>query len=233
MSWALVTGSSARGGAAISRRLHAAGLNIVAHHSPRSKDATAALVAELNALRPDSARPWEADLAVPFDVPVWLRDLAPEHCICNASVYRPSQLDDTARASEDLSVHVLAHATILMALQDGLRSVVGVGDIHVERPPRGHVWYTVSKAGLQALLMTLAVEWAPRVRCNVVAPGALPFPPDWSDPEREKAVLRSIPLGRLGTFDELAETVKWLTLDASYVTGQVLALDGGRRRWLA
>lgn len=233
MSWALVTGASARGGAAISRALHAAGVDIIVHHSHRSKDDALALLSELRSSRPDSAVSWEANLAEAVQVPQQIIDLAPQHCVCNASVYEPSQLDDMSRATEDLAIHVVAHAAILSALRSSLRSVVAVSDIHVDRPARGHVWYTVSKAGLQALMLALAVDWAPDVRCNVVAPGALPFPEGWSDHDRERAVLRSIPLGRLGRFEDLASAVKWLTLDAGYVTGQVLAIDGGRSRWLA
>jgi len=165
-------------------------------------------------------------------VPDWLVQLAPAFCICNASTYQPSALDDAVRATEDHAIHVRAHAAILAALRPGLRSVVAVSDVHAERPARGYVWYSVSKAALQALVLTLAVEWAPDVRCNVVAPGTLPYPESWHDPERGRRVQASIPLQRLGTFDELAAVVAWLALDAHYVTGQVLAVDGGRTRWL-
>lgn len=233
MTWALVTGAAARGGAAISRALHGAGLGIVVHHSPRSRATAQSLVAELNERRDESARLWEAEFSGAVDVPEWLTALAPAHCICNASVYKPSQLSDLTRATEDLAVHVMAHAAVLSALRPSLRSVVTVSDIHVDRPARDYVWYTVSKAGLQAMTLALATEWAPAVRCNVVAPGALPFPEQWDSHERERAVLPSIPMGRLGNFEDLATAVKWLALDATYVTGQVLAIDGGRSRWLA
>jgi len=113
-----------------------------------------------------------------------------------------------------------------------LRSVVAVTDVHVERPPRGYVWYTVAKAALQALVGALAVDWAPQVRFNVVQPGAMPFPPDWTDAQRAARIEASIPMRRLGRFDELARAVVWLALDADYVTGQVLAVDGGRTRHL-
>lgn len=232
MNWALVTGAAARGGAAISRELHAAGVSVVIHHSPRSTNQAQALNAELNMARPGSARLWEADLSGPLQLPEWVIEVGPQHCVCNASVYRPSNLGDTSRAAEDLAVHVLSHATILSAVRSSLRSVVAVSDIHVERPARDHVWYTVSKASLQALILTLAIDWAPEVRCNVVAPGALPFPMDWTNGERERAVRESIPLARLGEFSDLARTVKFLALDADYVTGQVVAVDGGRSRWL-
>jgi pteridine reductase len=233
MTWALVTGAAARGGAAIARELHAAGIDIVIHHTPHSRSLACALGAELDATRPNSSRLWEADFITAISVPRWIVELAPQHCICNASAYRPSDVGDVARATDDLAVHVLAHASILAALRPSLRSVVAVGDIHVERPARGYVWYTVSKAALQALMLSLAVDWAPEVRCNVVAPGALQFPEGWDNIDRERAVRESIPLARLGGFAELARAVKWLTVDAEYVTGQVLAVDGGRSRWLA
>lgn len=232
MSWAVVTGATARGGAAITRALHGAGLSVIVHHSPRSKNQAAALCTELLSTRPESALSWEADLATAVVVPDWLTGLSPEHCVCNASVYQPSQLENAERAAEDLAVHLHAHAAILSALRPNLRSVVSVSDIHVERPAGGYVWYSVGKAALQSLMIALAIEWAPRTRCNVVAPGALPFPEAWTDRERQDAVEQSIPLARLGEFEDLAAAVKWLLLDATYVTGQVLAVDGGRSRWL-
>jgi len=133
MTWVLVTGASARGGAAISRTLHASGLNVIAHHSQRSVEAAAALVDEFNGQRDGSAKLWGADLAQTVAVPEWLVALRPSHCICNASVYRPSGVDDVVRANEDIAVHVTSHAAILAKLRPGLRSVVAVADIHVER----------------------------------------------------------------------------------------------------
>jgi pteridine reductase len=232
MTWAVVTGATARGGAAIARSLHGAGLDVVIHHSARSRDQALKICNEMRDCRGESARTWEADLSQPFKVPAWLVDLSPAHCVCNASVFLPSELQDAARSQADLAVHLHAHAAILKAVESTLRSVVAVTDVHVDRPAGGFVWYNVSKAALQALMLTLAIEWAPRIRCNVVAPGALPFPASWSDQSKKDAVELSIPMGRLGKFDELASTVKWLLLDATYVTGQVIRVDGGRSRWL-
>jgi pteridine reductase len=232
MSWVLVTGATARGGEAIVRALHHAGLDVLIHHSPRSIDQASLLCAELESSRTGSARTWQADLASAVLVPAWLTELGPEFCVCNASVFRPSRLEDAQRASEDLAIHLNAHAAILIALREHLRSVVAVTDIHVERPVVGYVWYNVAKAALQSLILTLAMEWAPRTRCNVVAPGALPLPEAWTDAERNEAIRRSIPLEKLGSFQDLASAVKWMLLDATYVTGQVLAVDGGRSRRL-
>ena len=80
------------------------------------------------------------------------------------------------------------------------------------------------------MILALANDWAPYVRFNVVQPGTLPFPLDWSDDERKRKIMESIPLGRIGSFEELAGAVVYLALDATYVTGQVLAVDGGRSR---
>lgn len=231
--WALVTGASARGGAAISRRLHAEGCGVVLHHSPRSVEAATRLHDELEAARPGSARLWCADFAggQPPALPDELTALGIAVCVCNASAYEPSTLEDMARARVDWSVHVLSHAAILAALRPRLRAVVAISDIHVERPDPGYVWYTLTKAALQSMVLTLSREWAPEVRCNVIQPGALPLPEGWGE-ARTQAVLSSIPAGRLGRFEELAETVAWLALRADYVTGQVIAVDGGRGRWL-
>lgn len=242
MRWAVVTGAAARGGAAIAQALHARGLAVVIHHSPRSAQAAAKLEADLVTARAGSVRSWCAEFAGDgLVVPQWLVDLAPEVLVCNASVYAPSKVADGERARVDLSVHLHAHAAILAALLPGspdgghspaLKSVVAITDVHVERPPHGYVWYTVAKAALQALIGALAVDWAPQVRFNVVQPGAMPFPPDWTDSERAARIEASIPMRRLGRFDELARVVVWLALDADYVTGQVIAVDGGRSRHL-
>jgi pteridine reductase len=231
-SWAVVTGASARGGAAIAQGLHARGLSVVLHHTGRS-DHAEALAAGLNHQRPGSALAWACDFTRPdtFD-PGPLAGLPVSVAVCAASAYTPSRLGDEAAALADLQVHVLGHARLLNLLEPGLASVVAVADIHVARPAPGYLWYTVAKASLQTLVLTLAVEWAPRVRCNVVQPGTLPYPPGWNDTARRAAIEASIPMRRTGSFGELADAVTWLALDARYITGQVLAVDGGRSIWL-
>jgi pteridine reductase len=230
--WALVTGASSRGGAAIACALHARGCNVLIHHSARSQAQALSLVDELNRKRPDSARAWDCELTADLVVPNAVIATKPSIVICNASSYMPSALGDGERAVADFDLHVRANASLLAALKPSLRSVVAVTDIHVDRPAPGHVWYTVGKAALQALVLTLAVEWAPDVRCNVVAPGTLPYPDDWHDDPRTQRIEATILLGRIGRFDELAAAVAFLAVDATYVTGQVLAIDGGRSRYL-
>jgi pteridine reductase len=235
--WALVTGASGRGGAAISRALHARGLPVVIHHTPRSLDKAEALQRELEANRLDSTRLWSADFATSdFHVPAWIATQGISVLVCNASTYRPSSISDTEESKRATMIHVGSHSSILMALHSAtasvasLRSVVAITDISVDRAPKGHIAYTTAKGALQTMILALASEWAPSVRLNVVQPGTLPFPEDWVDEERKQRILESIPLGRIGTFEELAGAVVYLALDATYVTGQVLAVDGGRSR---
>jgi pteridine reductase len=219
--------------------LHARGLSVVLHHTPRSFEHAAALQSELELIRPQSTKLWSADFAdASFPIPDWLPGLGVTVVVCNASAYRAGGLDQLDQVTEDVMIHINANAAILMALRPmrvgsergRLRSVVAVTDISVDRAPKGHVAYTTAKGALQAMILTLANDWAPYVRFNVVQPGTLPFPEDWADDVRTEKILDSIPLGRIGTFEELASAVVFLALDATYVTGQVLAVDGGRSR---
>ena len=229
--WALVTGGSIRGGLAISRALHARGLGVVVHHSgPASADRAQSVVDGLNAQRPGSARRWQAALHehVAFDDPT----LPLSVVVCNASRLAAIHVGEMDDALHDFRVHVSGHAALLASVEPQLRrnlgSVVAVGDLQTQQPNRDHVWYLVAKAGLETLMRTLAVEWAPDVRCNAVAPGALDWHEGWRDEPRRVAIMASIPQQRIGTFEELAGCVAWLALDASYVNGQVLKMDGGR-----
>ncbi len=233
--WAIVTGGSVRGGLAISRRLHARGLGVVVHHSGEASAARAqALVDELNVQRPGSARRWQAALQ---DEPAFPDATLPvAHVVCNASRLAPSRCGDMVAAQLDFQIHVSGHAALLASVEAQLRqqqgSVVAVGDLQTQQPNRDHVWYLVAKAGLETLMRALAVQWAPAVRCNAVAPGAMDWHEGWTDEPRRQAIMASIPQGRIGRFDELADCIAWLALDASYVNGQVLKMDGGRSAWL-
>ena len=240
--WALVTGASGRGGAAITRALHARGLSVVIHHTPRSLDRATALQNELETVRPDSTALWSADFtADEFTVPSWVRTKGIEVVVLNASAYHASTVDDIDRAYFDMLIHVTANTVILTALRpsmdpmakpQALRSVVAITDIAVDRPPKGHVSYTTAKGALQSMMLALANDWAPWVRFNVVQPGTMPYPESWTDDQRAKKINESIPLQRLGTFEDLAGAVVYFAIDATYVTGQILAVDGGRSRQL-
>jgi len=186
---ALVTGGARRVGAAIARRLHLAGANVLVHYRGSDADALA-LVKEFNAARAGSAATVKADLLAP----------------------------------------VASRALIGAALSafGRLNSV----DIHAERPLKGYPVYSIAKAGIAALTRSLALELAPRVRVNGVAPGAIAWPEDGQFEQGERSrIIASTPLGRTGSFEDIAHAVHFLAT-APFITGQILAVDGGRSIFL-
>jgi pteridine reductase len=111
-------------------------------------------------------------------------------------------------------------------------AIVNIVDIHAERPLKGYPLYSIAKGGLAALTRSLAVELAPKVRVNGVAPGAIAWPEDGQlDAAERERVVASTPLGRVGSPEDIAQAVHFLA-SATYVTGQVLAVDGGRSIFL-
>jgi len=233
--WAIVTGGSIRGGLAISRTLHSRGMSVVVHHgSTDSLERAQVLIDELNSIRANSALRWQAALE---DHPAFpYQDLDVSVVVCNASRLSMTNCADFEQGLLDFRIHVTGHAALLSSIEEKLKrnhgSIVGITDIQVDQPNRDFVWYHVAKGGLETLLRALAVQWAPDVRCNIVAPGPMDWHEGWDDEPRQHAILSSTPLNRTGSFVELASAVAWLALDATYVTGQVLKIDGGRSIWL-
>ena len=235
---ALVTGGARRIGAAIVRRLHAAGLNLNLHF--RHSDAQAeALAAELERQRPDSVQLLQADLRDTAALPRLVERAAQrwgrlDLLVNNASAFYSTPLESTTEAQwEDLLGSNLKAPFFLVQaatpwLRAGHGSVVNIVDIHAERPRAGHPVYSAAKAGLVALTRSLAWELRSAVRVNAIAPGAILWAEQDDDPASRRAILERIPLDRLGTPDDIARAVLFLARDADYVTGQVLAVDGGR-----
>ncbi|WP_297375021.1 SDR family oxidoreductase, partial [Acidiferrobacter sp.] len=118
--------------------------------------------------------------------------------------------------------HLAAHAG----------AIVNMIDVHAHRPLKDFPIYSVAKAGLAMLTQALARELAPRVRVNGVAPGAILWPEAGADEAERARALARIPLHRTGSPEDIARAVAFLLLDAPYVTGQVLAVDGGRSTML-
>lgn len=233
--WAIVTGASIRGGLAISKRLHNDGFSIVVHHSNDASYSRAhALVNELNSIRPGSAIRWQADLEINGPFPYG--DINVAAVICNASFLENSQCGDIDKGIASFNMHVTGHAAILASVEKQLKEnrgcIIAVTDIQIHQPNKDYIWYHVAKAGLETLIRTLAVEWAPAIRCNCIAPGTLQWAEGWKDEERRQNIMNGIPLNRIGDFEELASTVAWLVSDATYITGQTIRLDGGRSIWL-
>jgi pteridine reductase len=238
----LVTGGARRLGAAIARRLHAAGANLLVHYRDSEADA-ASLVAELNAARAKSAASVKAELLAPI-APKALVSAALERfgrldlLINNASSFFPvavgaieaSHWEELIGSNLRAPLFISQEAAPHLALVQG--AIVNIVDIHAERPLKGYAVYSVAKAGLAALTRSLALELAPQVRVNGIAPGAIAWPEDGQLPDEERTrILATTPLARRGAPEDIAQAVHFLAC-APYVTGQIIAVDGGRSIFL-
>ena len=234
----LVTGAARRIGAAIARRLHAAGANVVIHYRGAESDAMR-LEAELNGARADSALKVKGDLLAPV-APQALVGAALERwkrldlLVNNASAFYSTPVgeieaghwEELVGSNLKAPLFLAQAAAPQLALAGG--AIVNIADIHAERPLKGYLVYSVSKSGIVALTHALALELAPAVRVNAVAPGAIAWPEDgqFAPGERER-ILATTPLARTGTPQDVAQAVHFLAT-APFVTGHVLAVDGGR-----
>jgi pteridine reductase len=239
---ALITGGAKRLGAAITRRLHAAGASVLIHYRDSEVDA-AKLETELNALRPRSAAKVKAELLAPI-APRALVSAALDAfggldvLVNNASSFFPVPLGEIESSHWEELVGSNLRAPLFIAQQAapelGKRegAIVNIVDIHAERPLKGYPVYSVAKAGLAALTRSLALELAPRVRVNGVSPGAIAWPDDGQfEPAERSRILATTPLARTGSAEDIAQAVHFLAT-APYITGQVLAVDGGRSIFL-
>jgi pteridine reductase len=236
---ALVSGGARRVGAAIVRALHRAGMNVAIHYRASGADAEA-LAAELNQARPDSAFSLRADLLAVEQ----LAHLAQQAqarwgrldlLVNNASSYYETPLGSiTERAFDDLiGTNLKAPLFLAQACAPALRqargAIVNISDLYASRPLKSRAPYCAAKAGLEAATRVLALELAPDVRVNAVAPSGILWPSDDSvDAEGRQRHLERVPLRRLGGAAAIAEAVLYLASPAAqFVTGTTLTVDGG------
>jgi pteridine reductase len=236
---ALVTGGAKRVGAAIVRRFHASGANILMHFRSSEKEARA-LADELNGLREGSAAIAACDL---LDTPA-LAGLVEQAVrrfggldvlVNNASTFYPTPMGGiTERAWEDLvgtnfKAPVFLAQAAARALSEREGCIVNIVDIHAVYPMKDHLVYSAAKAGLISATRALARELAPRVRVNAVAPGPILWPEDaeWADENLRNRIIQRTLLKRGGEPDDIARAVSFLVADAPYITGEILNVDGG------
>lgn len=235
---ALVTGGARRIGAEIARRLHADGMNVAVHYRTSREDARA-LCDSLNAVRPDSAWAFPTDLrdAASMDklVAAVISQFARlDVLVNNASSYFATPLGDIDETTfeELVGTNLKAPLMLSQAAAPHLRPVrgciVNIADIYGMSPIEDHAVYCAAKAGLIMATRALAVDLAPDVRVNAVAPGAILWPEAPADEAARADVLARIPMARTGAPVDIAEAVAYLVRDAHYVTGQVIKVDGGR-----
>lgn len=234
----LITGGAHRIGAEIARTLHGAGMNIALHFR-HSREAAEALQAELNGSRRDSVALFQADLLVTARLPRLIDKVIHtlgrlDVLVNNASSFYPTPIGSASEAQWDelLSTNLKAPFFLSQAAAPHLKAcrgcIVNVADIHGERPLKAHPIYSVAKAGKIMLTKALAGELGPDVRVNAVAPGAILWPERGLDEVTRQRIVAATALKRQGSPSDIARTVLFLIRDADYMTGQVLAVDGGR-----
>ncbi len=235
---ALITGAARRIGAVIAARLHHCGANVAIHYRG-SGDEAMALVDKLNAERPDSAAAFQADLIDTRALPELVAAVLRWHgrldiLVNNASTFYPTPLGEVTEAhwgdliGTNLKAPLFLSQAALPALREAHGVIVNIVDIHARRPLRHHTVYGPAKAALGMLTRTLAKDLAPEVRVNGVSPGAILWPESDLDESAKASILGQVPMGRAGDPQDIADAVLFFVRDAQYVTGQILAVDGGR-----
>lgn len=236
---ALITGGSRRVGAAISRRLHAAGASLMIHYRSAVQEARA-LQAELNAIRPDSVTLIQADLHETEGLPNLVHTTLERYGRLDVLVQNASSFYATPIGSINehdwfdlIGTNLKAPLFLAQAAAAELRHrqgcIVHITDIHAERPMKEHVVYSIAKAGLVGLTRSLARELGPEVRVNAVAPGPILWPEGESaldEVSRQRIISHTI-VKHIGHPEDIAEAVLYL-VRAGFVTGQVINVDGGR-----
>lgn len=233
-----MTGGAKRLGAAIGRTFHGAGADLVVHYH-RSHQAAEALVAELEATRPGSAWAVCADLLAVDRLPALIDAVLARFgrldvLVNNASTFYPTAVGEiTPGQFEDLiGTNLRAPLFLSQAAAPALRQagglILNMVDIHARRPLKGHAVYSSAKAGLAMLTQALARELGPEIRVNGIAPGPVMWPERDLDAALKAEIIARTALKRRGSPDDIARTALFLAADAPYVTGQIIAVDGGR-----
>ncbi|MGH8285211.1 MAG: pteridine reductase [Steroidobacteraceae bacterium] len=233
----VLTGGARRVGAALARAFHGAGANLFLHYRG-SRDEAAALSRELTASRPNSVALVQADLLDTARLPRLIEEAHQafgrvDVLLNNASSFYPTPIGEiTEEAWEDLiGTNVKAPLFLSQAAAPALRAarglILNIADIHGTRPLARYPVYSTAKAALIMLTKVLARELAPEVRVNAIAPGPVLWAEDADRELQEKIIARTL-LKRAGSPEDVARAALFFATDAPYVTGQVLAIDGGR-----
>ena len=235
----LITGGAKRVGAAICRRLHGAGANLMLHYRASAGEARL-LQAELNHTRPNSVALIQADLLDLLKLPSVVEQTVQtfghlDALVNNASTFFPTPVGEITESAWDdligtnLRVPLFLAQAAAPALKKAQGAIVNLSDIHAERPLKNYVIYSIAKAGLIGLTRSLARELAPEVRVNAVAPGLILWPDDESfDELSRQRIISHTPLKREGTPEDIARAVHFLLAEADYITGETINVDGGR-----
>ena len=236
---ALVTGGAKRIGRAIAIHLHHLGFDIALHYRSSAEQATA-LADELLGLRINSCQLFQADLGnqeqlCAFTAALCERYSSVDLLVNNASSFMPTPIEDcpTKQFDDLLDANLRGPYFLIQGLlplmQSRGASIINLTDVNIHRPLHHYSAYTAAKAGMASLTRSLAVELAPHIRVNGIAPGAILWPEesDTYDASMREKVIEHTPLKRLGEPLDIARTVGFLACDAPFITGQVVVVDGG------
>ncbi len=240
----LITGGAKRVGASICRLLHAGGANLMIHYRASTEEARA-LKDELNAQRADSVAIIQGDLLNLAVLPSLVKSTVSQFgrldvLVNNASSYYATELGKIKQEEwqdligSNLKAPLFLSQAAAAELKKRRGCIINITDMHVERPKKGYIVYSVAKAGLVTLTKSLAQELGPEVRVNAVAPGPVLWPVDneqFDEVYRQRVISQTL-LKRIGESDDIAKAVRFLIQDAPYITGQVIAVDGGRSVYL-
>lgn len=235
---ALITGASHRIGAEIARTLHHAGMNLCLHYRS-SADEAQQLANELLADRADSVITLALDLLQTRELSNLVSQATSQWgrldaLLNNASTFYPTPVDEITEKDWDVLMGSNLKAPLFLSqaaapeLAKHQGNIINIIDIHAERPMRRHVVYNMAKSGLLAMTKSLARELGPEIRVNGIAPGAILWPEDEIDPQKQQTILEKTALKRAGSPTDIAKAVLFLLRDAPYVTGHMLPVDGGR-----
>ena len=233
-----ITGGSRRVGATVCRHLHANGMNLVIHYRS-SKDDALALQTELQRERPDSVALLQGDLLDYPHLEILAQGAAQafgclDVLLNNASSFYPTPIGQATEKQWDdlLGTNLKAPFFLSQAMAPYLKRsngcIVNMADVHAERPLKNYPIYSAAKAGLVMLTKSLARELGPEVRVNAIAPGTILWPEHDLDDTIKAQILERVPQKRSGEPMDIARTVLFLIRDAQYISGQVIAVDGGR-----
>jgi pteridine reductase len=236
--YTLITGAARRIGACIAETLHTRGCHVFLHYH-RSRDAVDKLAGQLNTQRPASATIVQADLGNEDDLNRLVNQVRAgtgqlDLLVNNASRFFPTEVGTTTTMQwnqlmdSNLRGPYFLTQALLPELAIAGGSVVNLLDVHAVRPMRDHAVYCMAKAGLQMMTLALAKDLGPQIRVNGVAPGAILWPEQGTTSVEQDNILSKTVMGRAGKPEDIASAVAYLGLDAHYVTGLVLAVDGGR-----
>lgn len=234
----MITGAARRIGAELVRYMHQSGINIILHYRGSEKDATK-LADKLNAQRPDSVKLLQGDLKEYAKIPNLIKQAVSlfgdiDVLINNASSFYPTALNEVNEEIWEDLVGVNLKAPLLLTqsiaphLKKSKGCIINIVDIHADRPLKDYPVYCIAKAGMAMLTKSMARELAPEVRVNGISPGAIMWPEVQYYEGMHQEIISRTALKREGSPKDIADTALFLINHANYITGQIIAVDGGR-----